>query len=54
MFSTGREPYPAERTLLTTGLTEAAVQSLHSGKRVRTPHLDINYQANPESTYWRS
>lgn len=54
MVATGEEPYPAERTLLTTGLTAAAVQSLHSGKRVPTPHLDIAYRANPESTYWRS
>jgi hypothetical protein len=54
MIETGCEPYPAERTLLTTGLTEAAVRSLHEGTRVRTPHLDIAYRATAESTYWRS
>lgn len=54
MFLTGNEPYPAERTLLTTGLTEVGVDSLHQGEvRVETPHLNITYQPNPESTFWR-
>lgn len=55
MFLTGRPSYPVERTLLTTGLTEAGVNSLLSGgKRLQTPHLaQIKYQANPESTFWR-
>ena len=55
MFHTGRETYPIERTLLTTGLTEAGVTSLHrDGVRIDTPHLDIKYRASPESTHWRT
>jgi hypothetical protein len=55
MFLTGKEPYPPERTLLTSGLTEAGVDSLHQEQaRIETPHLDIAYQAGPESTFWRS
>jgi len=55
MFLTGRPTYPVERTLLTTGLTEAGVNSLHNGQtRVETPHLAIAYRPTAESTYWRS
>jgi hypothetical protein len=55
MFLTGRATYPVERTLLTTGLTEAGVTSLHNGqKRVETPHLAIRYKPTAESTFWRS
>ena len=44
-----------ERTLLTTGLTAAGVESLYRGeKRYDTPHLAIRYQAPKESTYWRT
>ncbi|MBL8825418.1 MAG: hypothetical protein JNM18_00435 [Planctomycetaceae bacterium] len=44
LFTTGQEPYPLERTLLTTGLTEAAVQARHAKKAIDTPHLAIAYQ----------
>jgi len=55
MFLTGEASYPVERTLLTTGLVAAAVDSLHQDQvRVDTPHLDITYQPNPESTFWRT
>lgn len=55
MFLTGKPPYPIERTLLTTGLTAAGVDSLHeNGKRLETPHLAISYKPAAESTYWRS
>lgn len=55
MFLTGKPPYPIERTLLTTGLTAAGVDSLYEqGKRLETPHLSIAYKAPVESTYWRS
>jgi hypothetical protein len=55
MFLTGRAPYPIERTLLTTGLTAAGVESLHQGqKRVDTPQLAIAYAAPEESTFWRT
>jgi hypothetical protein len=55
MFLTGKPPYPVERTLLTTGLVAAAVQSLANGqKRLQTPHLAIRYQSPRQSTFWQS
>ncbi len=45
LFITGREPYPAERTLLTTGAVEAVMHSFEqNGKAIDTPHLQIAYQ----------
>lgn len=55
MFLTGQASYPIERTLLTTGLTEAGVDSLFRDQRkLMTPHLHIQYQPTVESTYWRT
>jgi hypothetical protein len=55
MFLTGKTPYPLERTLLTTGLTAAGVDSLYEGqKRIETPHLAIRYQPSAKSTFWRT
>ena len=55
LFQTGKSPYPIERTLLTTGLTAAGVESLFRGqKRIATPHLRISYQPSKNSTYWRT
>ena len=55
MFLTGKAPYPIERTLLTTGLTAAGVDSLYAGQtKLETPHLAIRYQPARESTFWRS
>jgi len=54
MFLTGKATYPVERTLLTTGLTAAGVESLYQEqRRIETPHLAIAYQPTPESTFWR-
>jgi hypothetical protein len=44
-FVTGVAPYPVERTLLATGVLEAAVRSRAASERIATPHLDIRYQA---------
>ncbi|HQR08443.1 MAG TPA: hypothetical protein PLN21_16560 [Gemmatales bacterium] len=45
-FRIGKAPYPVERTLLTTGLVEAGVEShFHGDKLYRTPHLNISYAA---------
>jgi hypothetical protein len=55
MFLTGEPTYPVERTLLTTGLVAAGVESLHQEQaRQETPHLAIRYQPTAESTYWRT
>jgi hypothetical protein len=55
MFLSGKPPYPIERTLLTTGLTAAGVDSLYNGQaRLKTPHLQIQYQPSAASTFWRS
>jgi hypothetical protein len=54
-FLTGKTPYPIERTLLTTGLVAAGMQSLASGqRRIATPHLAIRYTVGRESTFWQT
>ena len=54
-FLTGKAPYPIERTLLTTGLVEAGMQSLATGqKRLETPHLAVRYTGPRESIFWQS
>jgi hypothetical protein len=55
LFLTGKAPYPIERTLLTTGLVAAGMQSLANGqKRLDTPHLAIRYQAPRISQFSQS
>jgi len=55
MYLTGKETYPLERTLLTTGLTAAGVESLFRQQvKYETPHLAIAYQAPKVSTFWRT
>ncbi len=55
MYLTGKPTYPVERTLLTTGLTAAGMESLYRKQaRYDTPHLSIRYQATKESTFWRT
>jgi hypothetical protein len=50
---TGKTPYPIERTLLTSGMTLAAVESLHKGAAVETPEMEVRYKVEPASTFWR-
>lgn len=50
----GKTPYPVERTLLTSGMVIAGVESLYQkGKTIETPELAVIYRAKPESAYWR-
>lgn len=53
-FLTGKAPYPVERTLLTSGLVAAGMQSLAGKERIETPQMDVRYQAPRESTFWHS
>ncbi|HET9100387.1 MAG TPA: hypothetical protein VFN62_08345 [Acidobacteriaceae bacterium] len=55
MYQTRRAPYPVERTLLTTGLLEACLNSRHRlNQRLETPQLSIRYRPPAESQYARS
>jgi hypothetical protein len=53
MFTTGKAPYPIERTLLTSGMVAAGLKSLTEGKRLETPHLNVKYQVAKDSLFWR-
>jgi len=53
MFLTGVPTYPVERTLLTSGVLEAALNSRYQGYvRLATPHLDVSYRSY-ETLLWR-
>jgi hypothetical protein len=55
MFHRRTAGYPVERTLLTTGLLEACMNSRHRlNQRLETPHLKVSYQAPVESQYART
>ncbi len=55
LFVTGQATYPIERTLLTTGLVAAGMQSLAEGqRRIETPHLAVRYRVSRESTFLRA
>lgn len=48
-----RASYPVERTLLTSGMTLAAVESLHRGQvPIATPEMAVHYQPARLSTFW--
>jgi hypothetical protein len=51
-----RAPWPVERTLLTSGMTLFAVDSLHRGQvRIGTPELaGVKYRPVAESHFWRT
>ncbi len=52
MFSTGKAPYPVERTLLTSGVLESCLISrIQNHQRLETPHLAVRYQPPHDSQY---
>jgi hypothetical protein len=55
MVITGRVPYPVERTLLTSGMTLFAVESLHQGQKpIVTPEMNVAYGVRRTSTFWNA
>ena len=54
LFETGIAPYPAERTLLVSGLLESCLTSRVQGYRqIETPHLSVSYRAPAASQHAR-
>src|SRR5262249_36189637 len=55
MYQARKAPYPVQRTLLTTGMLEACLNSRHRlNQKIETPHLGVSYKAPAESQYVRS
>ena len=53
MFLTGIPSYPVERTLLTTGMLDAALTSRYQDhSRLETPWLDVTYRSY-DAVPWR-
>jgi hypothetical protein len=49
-----QSPYPVQRTLLTSGMVIAGVDSLfHESKVIETPEMAVKYSVKPDSHYWR-
>ncbi|MEW4531388.1 hypothetical protein [Maioricimonas sp. JC845] len=54
MFMTGKAPYPVERTMLTSGMVQAALQSVaNDQQKTATPHLNVEYTASKQSHFLR-
>jgi hypothetical protein len=53
LFETGRPPYPVERTMLTSGMLDFALESRIQGhKKLNTPELaQVRYQTSAESHF---
>jgi hypothetical protein len=53
MIAETRAPYPIERTLLTSGMVMAGVESFHRSAPVDTPEMAVRYTGPKESLFWR-
>jgi hypothetical protein len=53
MIIENRAPYPVERTLLTSGMTMAGVESFFRGGPVETPEMAVRYTVPKESYFWK-
>jgi len=54
MVAAGKTSYPIDRTLLTSGMVIAGVESLHkAGAIIETPTMAIAYKAPRESVLWQ-
>jgi len=53
MILTRKQPYPLERTLLTSGMTLAGVDSFHQGRVIETPDMAVRYRVGNESFFWK-
>ena len=55
MFATGVAPFPAERTLLVSGVLESCLTSrVQNHQRLETPHLAVVYQPPVDSHHARA
>ncbi len=55
MIATGRAPFPAERTLIVSGMLEICLTSrIEGGRRIETPHLRVEYRAPEASQHART
>ena len=55
LFETGVAPYPAERTLLVSGILESCLTSkIQDHARLETPHLTVTYKPPRESQFART
>jgi len=54
MFNTGKSPYPVERTMLSSGILDFALESRILGyQKLETPELSrVRYQCSPESYFF--
>ena len=53
MILSNSAPYPIERTLLTSGMTLCALESLYRGQTLLpTPELKVTYAPSSHSTFW--
>ncbi len=55
MIMTGVAPFPAERTLVVSGMLESCLTSrIQDHQRLETPHLRVEYRASAESHHGRA